>query len=190
MRNRPDRPALTNVRRRPMREIHEELGNRADAWLTWGATVWEAAKRVRTSRRPPPPSNSEELMLMTDAVYAMLLGYTLEVLLKGLWVKKGNKVVVDGKYRHIVEGAGHDLLALGRKVGIEATKTEFDALNRLSPFILFAGRYPISIRHEDMKPRRVAGRKGNTVPGFYSGKDFEVAEILRNRLMASLRFDG
>ena len=170
-------------------ELHEEIGNRYDSWLTWADAVWEAAKLVRSGSAPAQLPDGTELMTTTAAVYAMLLGYTLECTLKGLWVKLGNKIVVGGRYRGVAGSANHDLLGLARKVGITATDEELDALDRLTPFVRFAGRYPISVRADDMKPRSVPGRSGKTVPGFYSREDFAAVERLRNRFMTRLRFD-
>jgi hypothetical protein len=170
--------------------IHEQLGNNPNAWLTWVYTLTEASKRLRpkpdASRTLP---DGQELMLMTDAVYAMLLGYAFECGLKGLWVQKGNRIVADGRLQRIANVGDHELLQLANAVGIaeiEPTMEELDALNRLTPFIRFAGRYPIPITPEEMKPRAVAGQ-GKIAPGFYSLADFAVAERLLNRMTTRLR---
>ena len=168
-------------------DLHEHLGNSPHAWLTWVDTLAQAAKQLRQRRTPATLPDGEEVMIMSDAVCAMLLGYAFEFALKGLWVKQGNKIVSGGKLQKIPGGESHQLLRLAGKVGITATPEEFDALNRLTPFVRFAGRYPVSVNPEEMKPRVVRAR-GRTVPGFYSREDFDLARRLLNRLTTQLRF--
>jgi hypothetical protein len=74
-------------------------------------------------------------------------------------------------------------------VGISATEDELDVLNRLTPFLLFAGRYPVDLYFQRMRPRHVVG-KGKTVPWYFDTNDFAIALRLRNRLMTQLRFGG
>jgi hypothetical protein len=169
--------------------LYEEVGNNRNAWLVWADTLWEAAKLLRPASQPSKLPDGTELMVSTAAVYAMLLGYTLECTLKGLWVKQGHKIVEGGRYIDVPGVGSHRLLELAKAVGVTATEQEFDAVNRLSAFVRFAGRYPVSIHANEMRPRAVAGREGSTVPGFYSSEDFATVERVRNRLMTSLRFD-
>ena len=57
-------------------------------------------------------------MPMVLCVRAMLLGHAIECALKGLWVRKGNKLIKDGKYVGIRGVPDHDLVKL-------AAATEF-----------------------------------------------------------------
>jgi hypothetical protein len=82
--------------------LHEATGNNPRAWLSRVETLIQAARMIRqpTPITRPPPS-ATELMLATDGVYAMLLGYAFECALKGLWLTSGQKIVVNGKVKRV-----------------------------------------------------------------------------------------
>jgi hypothetical protein len=168
-----------------VKALHEDVGNRADAWLVSVTTLRDAAKRLKSVESATLPGGTE-LMVGTDAVFTMLLGYAVECALKGLWVDSGHKLVSGGKFKRIPGISDHDLHGLAMKVGVEASADELDALRRLTPFVRFAGRYPVPIHAAEMSPRRVPGR-GTTVPHFYSREDMATAERLLNRLTTRLR---
>src|SRR5688572_5948664 len=85
-------------------KLHDMTGNNPSAWFSSVETLMRAAERVRDDTPAQLPDGTE-LMLATNAVYAMLLGYAAECSLKGLWVKAGNSIVKDGRYVG-VRGAG------------------------------------------------------------------------------------
>ena len=62
---------------------------------------------------------------------------------------------------------------------------ELNVLDRISAFVLFAGRYPIPMSAEEMKAQRVPAG-GRQVPGFFTADDFRVAELLLNRFTTAL----
>ena len=168
-------------------DLYEDIGNRGSAWLTWAEALWQAAQQVEAISRSVALPDGTEVMPTTASVYAMLLGYALECTLKGLWVEGGRIIVANGRYQGIDGVIDHQLLQLAKAVGIEASDDEFDVLNRLTPFIFYAGRYPVSRRFEDMKRRDVVGR-GRTIPGFFAASDFAVATNVFLRLRAQLRY--
>ena len=145
------------------------------------ATLGDAAKRLKSGQSGALPDGTE-LMVGTDAVYAMVLGYGFECVLKGLWVDAGHTRVSGGRLKHIQGIADHDLHGLAMKVGVDASPHELDALRRLTPFVQFAGRYPVPIHAAAMTPRHVPGGKGPTVPHFFGRDDMATAEQLLNRL--------
>ena len=76
-----------------------------------------------------------QIMHSLAAVWALLLGLSIECLLKGKWVKDGNKLVLPGtnRLRRIPNaGRDHRLLPLADAVGFETAATERDILERLS----------------------------------------------------------
>jgi len=168
-----------------VKALHEDVGNRADAWLVSVTTLRDAAKRLKSAESGPLP-DSTELMVGTDAVYAMVLGYAVECVLKGLWVGADHKLVSGGTFKRIPGIGDHDLHGLAMRVGVDASPQELDALRRLTPFVQFAGRYPVPIHAAAMKSRDGPG-KGLTVPHFYSREDMATAEHLLNRLTTRLR---
>jgi hypothetical protein len=124
--------------------------------MAWVFTLEESAACIGERSFHIVRPNGEVVMPLTLCVRAMLLGYTIECALKGLWVKKGNKVVQNGKYVGVGRGQDHDLVQLSRTVGFSPTMTETDVLHRLSKFVKFAGRYPVAKRSGEMQPYEVS----------------------------------
>lgn len=133
---------------------------------------------------PASLPDGQELMLATNSVYGMLLGYAIECALKGLWVKCGNELIKNGRYIGVPNAGDHQLGQLARIVsgpaGVMVNTTEYGVLDRLSAFVLFAGRYPVPLKPEQMEPISVPGW-GKQVPHFFSNDDFQTAELLLNR---------
>lgn len=111
------------------------------------------------------------------SVRAMLIGYAIECALKGLWVKKGNKIVQNGKYIRVPGTRDHDLVQLSRQVGFSPSKLEADVLERISKFVTFAGRYPIAKTPEAMQPNQRDGF-GPVDVGFFPKRDFRTANSI------------
>ena len=57
--------------------IHEMTGNNPRAWHASVETLHESAKRIKQRNAASLPDGTE-LMLATNGVYAMLLGYAIE----------------------------------------------------------------------------------------------------------------
>lgn len=126
----------------------------------------------------------------TYAVYALLLGYAIECELKAMWVRDGKqKLVVDGQYVGVPGARDHQLGRLAEKVGVSLTGAERDVLDRLSQFVLFAGRYPIPRNWQQSRPVPVEG-KGKISPKFFGLDDFKVAEIFERSLYSSLLIES
>lgn len=94
--------------------------------------------------------------------------------------QRGNKLVLNGKYRGI--GSDHNLIGLAQKVGFHPTRLEADVLKRLSKFSRFAGRYPISMTPEEMAPYAIP-RVGKIDVGFFSKRDFRIAQSVLNKVI-------
>jgi len=114
-------------------------------------------------------------------VRAMLIGYAFECALKGLWVRKGNKIVTGGQFVKIPNARDHDLLTISTVVGFHPTNKEADVLRRLSNFAMFAGRYPISKTPDAMKPYATA--IGPIDVAFFSKRDFRITQSILNKII-------
>jgi len=68
----------------------------------------------------------------------------IECLLKSAWIKAGNSIVIEGKYQGIPDVGDHNLIQLVQKVNIPLDEKSKDMLKRLTCYINFAGRYPVS----------------------------------------------
>lgn len=82
----------------------------------------------------------------------LLYGFAIECLLKGLYVKKGNKLTSNGKYNAPPNTKSHDLVSLAQVAGFELTPDELDLLCKVSRQIKGVGRYPAGTAVEDEKP--------------------------------------
>jgi hypothetical protein len=80
----------------------------------------------------------------------LLAAFAMENLLKGLVVIREPGSVqpraTDPERLLDWEGSGHDLLALARRAGEKLSAEEEDLMRLLTEFVLWAGRYPVSMR--------------------------------------------
>ena len=122
------------------------------------------------------------------AVQAMLIGFAFECTLKGLWIKKtgGDGLIKNGKYRGIPGAKDHALAKLADVAKVELSNTQKTLLKRLSSFILFAGRYPMAKRPEDMRPKAVEGYETPISPNYIQPRDLAEAETLCRNLMSQI----
>ncbi|MGO8945162.1 MAG: hypothetical protein ACLQJ7_15995 [Syntrophobacteraceae bacterium] len=160
--------------------MHERIGNLWLAWLGW-VFVLEDAEVYLGEQEAHREHKGEVVMPMLLCVRAMLLGYAIECALKALWVRKGNKLIRDGKYRGVTGAKDHNLPQLGQAAGFIPTPTEDDVLRRLSKFSQFAGRYPVGKTADEMKPDVLT----NADVGFFSKKDFRTAESILNKVVTA-----
>jgi hypothetical protein len=131
------------------------------------------------------------LMDSLAAVQAMLLGLAFECLLKGMYIKlhrvweepdKAHAIVKDGAYVGVPNAGDHELLQLAKEAGVRLSNQERSVLKRLTDFVKYAGRYPIPVRVEGMKPVKLAD--GKTVARCYiSQGELQTAEALVNRFI-------
>jgi hypothetical protein len=155
----------------------EHSANGFTAWLTSAEDLLNGAQAVRAQVQ-----FLGELMHSLAVVWALLLGLAIECLLKGKWVKDGNKLVEPGTQKmQKVKGAGdHELLQLADAAGFNASPEERDVLERLSVFVVWSGRYPVA-----MNPQKMLKRRG-IAPRFFTPEDFSCAERIGNRLKMEL----
>jgi hypothetical protein len=170
-----------------LRWAFHNAGENPLAWQASARDLLDGANAVKA--RVLPDANG--LVHSLASVQALLLGYALECLLKGMYIKrhrvwedrdKKHAIARNGAYARVRGARDHDLSALANAAGLELTEQERFILDRLKDFILFAGRYPIPTKVEDMEPVRTPD--GKTVARRYITRaDLETAEALANRLM-------
>jgi hypothetical protein len=165
-------------------ENHQKWGNHWMAWSYWVYVLEDAARMIGEQAAHKEDRNGIVVMPAVLAVRAMLLGYAIECAMKCYWVKRGNKMVRNGKFVGVSgAGAEHNLVQLAKLVGFTPTQREADVLTRLAKFIRFAGRYPIAKNPEDMAPRETVGL-GKIDIGFFSKADFRTCLSILNKLMS------
>ena len=99
------------------------------------------------TRDPRPDS-------LIHAPEMMLRGFAVECLLKGLWVKRGNRIVDGGEYVGIPGTNQHDLIGLAQAVGQPLTTEQAHVLKMLTVYLTRVGRYPIPRRASQLNAMR------------------------------------
>jgi hypothetical protein len=158
----------------------EQSGKNPLAWRHSAENLLQAAAAVKEKVLP-----LGGMMHSLAAVQAMLLGLGVECLLKGMWIKRGNTLTSGGRIRRIRKAGEHDLKLLANAAGVSLSDDEASVLNKLTRFVMFAGRYPIATTWEQMKPVK-NGRADTESPMFISQRDLDVAEALAARLMQAV----
>lgn len=131
------------------------IGNNPRSWMMSADELLAVVRVLKRQRKTIKADDVRDGDLFPDegrggAVERMLQGFAVECLLKGLWVKQGNKIVSGGKYVGVTGVRGqHDLLKLAKAVGFAITDEQEDLLNRLTFFIKVAGLYPIPTQEGD-----------------------------------------
>jgi hypothetical protein len=161
---------------------HERFGNLWVSWLCWMMALEDAELHLAQQASYTKGKHGEIFMPFLYGIRAMLLGYALECGLKALWLRQGNKLVVNGKYRGVAGANDHDLVQLVRATKFCCTAREIDVLARLSNFVRFAGRYPVAKTSNDMQPDVLT----RSDVGFFSKGDFRVAESLYNKIQTAI----
>ena len=164
----------------------ESSGRNPLSWQASARDLLEGAEAVKD--RVPAFSG---LMPSLASVQALLLGLALECLLKALWIKshkawldahKEFSLTQNGEYVGIPNVNDHDLLAIAKAANLQATAKEKAVLERLSGFVLFAGRYPIAKTASLTRPRRTSS--GPKIARQYiTMSELALAETLAKRLM-------
>jgi len=89
----------------------------------------------------------------TTSVALMLAGFAIENLMKGLLVRGQTPLSEDGKFQL----RSHDLFKLSSDAGLSLSDAEARLLERVQEFLMWAGRYPIPLTVDNMRPRTLAG---------------------------------
>jgi hypothetical protein len=163
-------------------QSHQRFGNLWLSWVFWMSALDEAQMCLGDRGTHRKGKNGEIVMPTILAVRAMLLAYAVECGLKALWLRKGNQLIVGGKYRRVKGAQDHNLVQLAKVVGFTVSQTDEIVLKRLTRFALFAGRYPVSKTPNDMEPDTLTQADA----GFLSKQDFRTAESLVTKVNAAI----
>ncbi len=131
-------------------------GENPAAWQVSAKDLLAAAMAVKAKVQP-----FDNAMDPLARVEAMLLGIALECLLKGMYIRrhrvwedptKAHALVKNDIYVGVKDAGDHELLQLAAAAGVTVSQPERSILIRLTDFIKYAGRYPISMRVKEMRP--------------------------------------
>ena len=149
----------------------DQSGQNPLAWRASADDLVAAAAAVKDK-----VVNFGEAMHSLAAVQAMLLGMAIECMLKGIYIKAGNRLTAEGRFLRVPDAGLHQLTQIADAGAYPINDEERRILEKLSGFILFAGRYPIPRRWQQMRPAN------GVSPKFISKADLAIAEGLVERL--------
>ena len=117
-----------------------------------------------------------------SSVTYMLAGFAIEVLLKGLLVQKASPLNANGRF--VINS--HHLVELVKEADFSLIEGEPRLLEKLEEFLTWAGRYPIPLTSERMRPRTTPS--GGFAPRRYHnlGEDWPAVRSLFERLKQAL----
>lgn len=111
------------------------------SWLTEAMQLKVAAERIDWLFKPLTEDEQAASLMPT---YRFLIGLSFENLIKGILHAQGNKVTENGKFTKLF--SKHDLGYLVKKLDpskINITEDENNILDELTPYVIWAGRYPL-----------------------------------------------
>ena len=151
------------------------------AWAAKTASLnrsFEALKQVALADYAAVESDAECGEPSITPTVLMLGGLAIENLLKGL-IAKADKISQEKGKPKFKE---HGLVALAATAGVTLSDDELVLLQRLTEFVLWAGRYPASQKADVLRihTRKTAGSR--TLTSMMIPKDFEDASLIIVRL--------
>ncbi len=170
----------------------DEVANDHRSWRNTARSLLQAANTLKERNvavnypngiRPKEPHHVPPYIgtwpeLMLDA-------FAIECLLKGLWVKSGQKIARDGKLIKQCFPANHDLVAMLQKVGAPSQPRQLETLRRLSVIAEAVARYPIA---SDWRKTSVQQSSNGTYsPLSWSSGDQAITESCIEWLLAQLQ---
>jgi hypothetical protein len=140
----------------------DRAGNLPASWHLSADSLFAAARLLKAQRDRYDPWSIKVGDTIPDEgkilwPELMLRGFAIECLLKALYLKRGNKLAVAGKYVGVKGAAEHDLVQLSDAVCVRLTPAQRDVLKRLSIVMTAGGRYPIPRNWSIGKIQRLRG---------------------------------
>lgn len=111
--------------------------------------LWERLRPALNAWQPDVPlTDAQELALRLRGPFAMLAGMAIEVMLKGAIVQ-----AMPVAHRK-APPTGHNLKTLSETAKVTWTADQTDLLERLTTFIVWAGRYPVGLSEKETNAPR------------------------------------
>lgn len=139
----------------------------------------------------PHPSDDERREIFEEAFaynprHVMLAGYAIENLLKGLLVAAHPERWVFEHRDKLLSwpSGGHDLVQLAKEASVSLNDNEERLVDRIEVYVLWAGRYPVALKAQAMRPRDPMGVEG---PATWSSDYDHQVDELYHRLHEMLR---
>jgi hypothetical protein len=182
------RPPDPRVNKTFWSEQYDKTGQLPITWLINSLSLKRAANIIFNqcledfeAKISSDPTDSKNEWPLTS-IYMLLSGFALENLLKGIYIGRNPTFVMEGKLKKWSSKSGHELLDLAEKTKFELSEDETNLLERLTEFVVWAGKYPIPKQFENNMPRQCQGG-GYEPPTFlFLKKDPELFDSLFERL--------
>jgi hypothetical protein len=158
-------------------EQHQLLGRDTVVWVMRADELF-AAFELLAARDVCTPGELPEV----DGVAYMIAGFAVEVLMKALIIQKESGVDSKGQFQL----KNHDLLKLADRAGLTISDDEKRLLERLQEYAIWAGRYPIPLASEPMRPRELPGGGFAPITCHFVGQDWDGVRTLVRELKALL----
>lgn len=165
---------------------HKLSGSMPVVWLLTAEQLLRAFQMLMDQARQDAHDafgSDESVRFPISSTAMMLGGFAIENLLKAIKVSQGSQVFDD---RGFFTVKTHDVLELAVDAGVELDTAEEALLEKLEQFVIWAGRYPIPLSSEDLRPRTLdnggfAPRTCISIPGDFDAV-MAFAEKLREKL--------
>jgi len=180
------------ISERRQKQDFEKVGNSPYAWIfsaqrliSSGTILHKAYNSVNFDDFNVDEIMPDESMVLSSAM--LLYGFAVECLFKATWLKNGNKLVEDGKYKG-VGVSDHKLHDLADKVSFNITQKERDVLKRVSIIMTSIGRYPIAKNWNETRIRRFL-KGGWGRPDYLATSDFDCLDQIIKKLLKQFDFN-
>jgi len=154
--------------------------------LTRALSLLGAQIEAALSNSVNAPSAGLDERLFLHPTYMMLVAYAVENYLKGALVAKSGWTVADVSSKFPTALKSHNLLDLMSKLDLHVNVEERDLLERVATYSIWAGRYPVPLSAEHLKPAEIGSNAG-VPPRCARGSDTAVAECLLHKLACLLK---
>jgi len=164
---------------------HKKLASEPLTWTLTADELLRAFELLATQVKEDLAKAHEQRNNYIPSTFSsalMLAGFAIENMLKALLVTQRPAFDSSGNFSFKT----HDLLKLADDVGLNLSMDERILLERLEQFLTWAGRYPVPLCADTMRPRTLPS--GGFAPRTYGWIDGDFQEIrtLTNKLRSKL----
>lgn len=161
-------------------EQYRLLAENPIAWVIKADTLIAAFEVL--AQRDEITLESQDNSPYVSGVAYMLAGFAVEVLLKALLVQNASPWNEKGQFQL----KSHDLTELAHAADFNLIEGETRLLEKLEEFLNWAGRYPIPLRSESMRPRTTPSGGFASRTYHNLGEDWTAVRVLIARLKQQL----
>jgi hypothetical protein len=137
------------------RRIYDSAAADPRQWLGYARSLKLAASVLQphfdSEPETGPPERGKGFKPTVGPIYLLLVGFAIENYAKAMSVIRNPIVVSNGK---LIRLKRHDLLGLLADFEFALSPDEEELVERLEQFVIWAGRYPVPTKAENVTPRK------------------------------------